>query len=49
MRRYEAALRAYAEAEFWEGDFENSPAGHDRGEIARHTLLGKEPPIQFHD
>ena len=42
--RHEAALRAYAEAEFWdEGLPGGSLASHDRGEMARNVLAGHPP------
>jgi hypothetical protein len=42
--RHVAALRAYADADFWDEDLPGgSLASHDRGEIARNVLAGRTP------
>ncbi len=43
LRRYRQALLAYADGAFWDGDCpEASLAFHDRGDVARGALAGKE-------
>lgn len=43
VARVEGALACYAEADFWDAECpEASLAFHDRGEIARSALAGKE-------
>lgn len=43
LRRYERALRTYADATFWEGEMaEAALAYHDQGDVARAALDGKE-------
>ena len=42
--RHEAALRAYAAAEFWDEALPGgSLASHDKGEMARNVLMGRPP------
>jgi hypothetical protein len=42
--RQEAALRAYADADFWDEALPGgSLASHDRGEMARNVLMGRPP------
>jgi hypothetical protein len=42
--RHEAALRAYADAEFWDDALPGgSLASHDKGEMARNVLMGRPP------
>jgi len=42
--RHEAALRAYADAEFWDDGLPGgSLASHDKGEMARNVLMGRPP------
>lgn len=42
--RHEAALRAYADAEFWDDTLPGgSLASHDKGEMARNVLMGRPP------
>lgn len=42
--RHLAALRAYADPDFWDEDLPGgSLASHDRGEIARNVLAGRTP------
>jgi len=42
--RHEAALRAYADADFWDDALPGgSLASHDRGEMARNVLMGRPP------
>lgn len=42
--RHEAALRAYADAEFWDDRLPGgSLASHDKGEMARNVLMGRPP------
>lgn len=40
----EAALKAYADADFWDDALPGgSLASHDRGEMARNVLMGRPP------
>lgn len=49
VAHHEAALRAYAEAEFWDEALPGgSLASHDRGEMARNVLAGR-PPFYHRD
>jgi hypothetical protein len=42
--RQEAALRAYADADFWDEALPSgSLASHDKGEMARNVLMGRPP------
>ncbi|MXO99603.1 hypothetical protein GRI97_11450 [Altererythrobacter xixiisoli] len=44
LTRYEAALRQYAEADFWDDDWPGGAlARHDHGEMARNVLNGRPP------
>ena len=43
LRRYERALQTYADGAFWDADIaEATLAYHDRGDVARAALAGKE-------
>lgn len=42
--RHEAALKAYADDDFWDDDLPGgSLASHDRGEMARNVLMDRPP------
>lgn len=46
LARYEAALKQYAEPDFWEEMPGGSLAAHDGGEMARNVLRGR--PAFYH-
>lgn len=50
VRRYEKALSAYADKEFWGGDLPGTAlADDDQGRIARYALAGVDAPIRYYD
>ena len=50
IARYERALAAYADPDFWEGDLPGTAlAESDRGDLARSALAGTNAPIRFYD